>query len=66
MSDQRQFTNAEKHECAQREVKMRRKVYPRWIAMGKMDQLEAMRQIAIMEAIASDYKPKDLFDAKQG
>ena len=64
MNDEHQYTDEEKYECARREVKMRRKVYPRWIAMGKMGQEDAMRQIAIMEAIARDYKPEDLFDGK--
>ena len=58
------FTDDDKYQCAQREVKMRRKVYPRWIAMGKMNSERALKEIAIMEAIARDYKPKDLLDVK--
>lgn len=57
------FTAAEKRAAAERELKFRRRVYPRWIAAGKMTQKEADRQIALMEAIAADYAERDLFDA---
>jgi hypothetical protein len=39
-------------ECARREVRMRRRVYPRWVADGRMTQAAADREIASMEAIA--------------
>ena len=48
--------------AADREVAQRRKVYPRLVAEGRMTQAFADQQIAIMQAIADDYRPKDLFD----
>jgi hypothetical protein len=41
-----------------REISMRRRLYPGWVAKGTMHQVTADRQIAIMEAIASDYATK--------
>lgn len=35
---------------------MRHSVYPRWIARGMLTQVEADRQIAILEAVAADYE----------
>lgn len=52
------FTNKDKAECAEREVKQRQWVYPRRVASGKMTQALADRQIALMEAIAADYRAK--------
>ena len=60
-----EITNKDKAECAEREVKQRRYVYPRRVADGKMTQALADRQIALMEAIAADYRAKaDEEDAK--
>lgn len=49
------YTHADKRACAEREAKMRRRVYPRWVEQKKMTQAEADREIAIMAAIAADY-----------
>ena len=58
------ITDQDKLACAEREVKMRRRVYPRWIAAGKMTQAKADHEIAVMESIAEDYRKKtDLFAA---
>jgi hypothetical protein len=57
------FTAAEKLACARREIAMRRRVYPGWIAGGRMTQAEADRQIAIMVAIAADYERAAAGDA---
>ena len=54
------YTDEEKFRCAERELKMRRRAYPRWVELGKMRQEVAEREIAIMEAIAEDYRPKGL------
>lgn len=51
-----EITAREKADCAEREVKMRRRVYPRWVADGRLTQGIADRQIAIMDAIAADYR----------
>lgn len=52
----------DKRRCAKREVAQRKRVYPRLVSKGSMSQAEADREIAIMEAIASDYQEKDLFE----
>jgi hypothetical protein len=49
------FTAAEKHRAAQREVELRKAIYPNRVMHGAMSQREADRQIAIMQAIADDY-----------
>jgi hypothetical protein len=46
-----EFTSAEMVGCIERELKMRRRVYPRWVSTGKMSQPQANREIALMEAI---------------
>jgi len=43
--------------CALREVKMRERVYPRWVAAGKMTQANADAQLEAMKAIAETLKP---------
>jgi hypothetical protein len=50
------ITARDKAECAKREYKMRRRVYPRWVGEGKMSGQKADHEIAIMEAIAADYQ----------
>ena len=37
--------------CVRRELTMRRKVYPKWIAGGRMTQEQAQEQISTMEAV---------------
>lgn len=37
--------------CVDREIGMRRSVYPRWVAAGKMKQSRADREIEVMEAL---------------
>lgn len=39
---------------AERELALRRRVYPGWVAAGRLKQAQADRQIAIMEAIAAN------------
>lgn len=53
------FTDTEKREAAEREAKMRRRVYPRWVADKRMTQEAADRQIALMDEIAADYRGKE-------
>lgn len=50
------FTAAEKLDAIKRELTMRRSVYPRLIEQGRMRHETADRQIAVMEAIAQDYR----------
>ncbi len=56
------ISDQDKLACTQREIKQRRRVYARLVANGRMKQAAADREIAIMEAIAEDYRKKtDLF-----
>ena len=48
--------NAAKLACIQREIKMRERVYPRWVASGKMSQEKADLELEVMRAIAEDYR----------
>ena len=48
----RNFTAEELRQCAEREVKLRRQVYPNRVECGRMTQQLADRQIAMMQAIA--------------
>lgn len=40
----------------QRELKLRRRVYPRWVADGKLTEVVAHRQILALEAMLADYE----------
>lgn len=48
-------TAQDKLEAVQRELTLRRRVYPRRVADGKMTQALADRQVALFEAIEADY-----------
>lgn len=37
--------------CIRREIGMRKRVYPRWVANAKMAQADADREIASMQAV---------------
>ena len=50
------ITTADKLGCAKRELKMRRSVYERWTAAGKMTAARSAHEIACMEAIVVDYQ----------
>jgi hypothetical protein len=50
------ITFRDKEQCARRELDMRRRVYPRWVANGKMTQDQADREIELMAAILADYE----------
>lgn len=45
------ISNADMIGCVQREIGMRKKVYPRWVEIGRMTQDQADREIAIMEMV---------------
>jgi hypothetical protein len=51
-----EFSNNEKLQCIEREVALRRSAYPRFISSGKLKQEKADREIAVMEAVAADYR----------
>jgi len=53
-----EITHDDKRACIEREIKMRKRVYPRWVEKGTMTQAQADREIATMEAILADYPPR--------
>jgi hypothetical protein len=53
-----EFTDADKLACAERELSMRRKVYPGRIRQGLLTRGIADREIALMAAIAAEYRAK--------
>lgn len=52
------INDADKLACIEREIKMRLQVYPRWIEKGRMTREKADHEIAVMQAIAEDYRSK--------
>ena len=53
---ERMFTADDKLKAIEREIGYRRHVYPRRVMDKKMTQELADKQIAVMEAIAEDYR----------
>lgn len=66
MTEDKPFTDADLAECAEREVKQRRRVYPMLVARGSMSQEFADRQISMMEQIARDYRRYASHQAAKG
>lgn len=56
------YSRDQKLREVEREVQMRKRLYPRWVREGRMTAEQADRAIGIMEAVAADYAPRDLFD----
>ncbi len=52
---QETFTDQEKRDCAERELKMRQRVYARRVSEGQMSQKQADKEIGLMKAIRDDY-----------
>jgi hypothetical protein len=50
------ITATDKLQCAEREVKYRRRVYGRLVERGKMAKRDSERELELMEAIAEDYR----------
>jgi cell fate (sporulation/competence/biofilm development) regulator YlbF (YheA/YmcA/DUF963 family) len=50
------YTDADKLKEIEREIAMRRKIYPSWIAQNRLSYAAAERQLKILEAIAEDYR----------
>lgn len=55
MTEEWRFTAGDLQRCAEREVAMRRKVYPRWVQNGRMSYKQAQEEIAKMQAIAHHF-----------
>lgn len=47
---------ADQIRCVGREIGLRRNVYPKWVASGRMKQQDADREIAAMEAVLATLK----------
>lgn len=45
------FTREDQIACVKREIAMRKSVYPKWIASGKLKQEKADAEIACMQSI---------------
>jgi hypothetical protein len=58
------FSAKEKARCTERELALRKRVYPNRVMTKRMTQREADYQIALMEEIASEYAEMAL-DAEQ-
>ena len=52
------ITDEEKLACVERELRTRRWNYPKWVWSGRITQLHADTEIALMDAIADDYRRK--------
>ena len=50
------FTAEEKYQEVMRELKLRRRLYPHWVEIGKLDASDAKRRIDVLQAIAADYE----------
>ncbi len=50
------MTNEEKHQCAERELKFRERVYGRLVDQKKMSSEKAAYEIMCMMAISDDYR----------
>lgn len=60
------FTSKDKADEAAREVRMREHVYPPRVAAGKMRKDVADRNIAVMRAIAEDYRKLAEIEGQKG
>ncbi len=47
---------ADQIRCVGREIGLRRNVYPKWVASGRMKQQDADREIRAMEAVLATLK----------
>ena len=45
------ITLDEQIDCVRREIRMRNRVYPRWVEIGRITQAHADHQVAAMEAV---------------
>jgi hypothetical protein len=50
------FTLEEKIACLEREVRMRKRVYPRWVEAGRMQPAQAEHEMQCMQAIIDDLR----------
>lgn len=53
------ITRDDKIAALRREMALRERVYPKWIASGRMKQSKADHELAVMRAILADYQTND-------
>ena len=49
----------------EREIKMRKEVFGRWVLQGRMSENTKNKRIQIMEQILEDYKQKQIHESGQ-
>ena len=49
---------SEQIKCAERELQIRRRVYPAWVTKGRMTEVQAAEEIAAMAAIVGTLRAK--------
>ena len=49
----------------EREIKMRKEVFGRWVLQGRMTENTKNKRIQIMEQILEDYKQKQIHESRQ-
>ncbi len=59
------YSAARKLQCAQHELQMRHRVYPRRIHEGRMTQEQMNEEIAVMQAIVDDYRKLAMLEAAE-
>lgn len=60
------MTTQEKIKEIQRELNMRKKVFPTWVLQGRIKEDIANKRIKIMEEILADYQDKAKQEDRQG
>jgi hypothetical protein len=50
------FSDRDKLKAVEREIAMRKTFYPQRVALGRMTEEAAARELAIMNSIADDYR----------
>jgi hypothetical protein len=50
------LTTTDKLKCAERELAMRKRVYPRWVELNRISAGKSAHEIACMESIVEDYR----------
>jgi hypothetical protein len=59
-------TARDKWKCADRELQLRHRVYPRWVEQGRMTMAVARRELDLMAEIAADYRQLAEAEEKEG
>lgn len=60
------MTTQEKIKEIQRELNMRKRVFPTWVLQGRIKEEVANKRIRIMEEILADYQEKAKQEDRQG